>query len=105
MMNLCIAAWLIGLLVTCSGLPTSSSLSERGIKAPPLSRPQADGRMIYLHSETINTLKDKDLRFIEETPDSAQHFQYLVHVDEVNAEYTQHITAQIEEWSGKIVYL
>jgi hypothetical protein len=99
-MNLLPVAVLM-LLVTCS----YATSMERAIKSLVLPRSQADARMIYLHSSTINTLKSKDLRTMDESDDNAQHFQYLIHVDYVNSDYTQRITAQIEEWGGQVVYL
>jgi hypothetical protein len=102
-MNLATIALFV-MLVACSTLSTAS-LMERVGKSLVLPRPQADARKIYLHSGTINTLKDKDLRSMDEISDDTHHFQYLVHVNAVNPDYTQRITAQIEEWSGKMVYL
>ena len=105
MMNLSTAIIVFVVLVAC-GSALSSSTINRATTTQILARPQTDTRLIYLHSTTINTLKEKDLRTMdEETFDTTHHFQYLVHVDTVNSTYTQRITAQIEEWSGKMMYL
>ena len=106
MMNLSTAIIVFVVLVACGSALSSSSTINRATTTQILARPQTDARLIYLHSTTINTLKEKDLRAMdEETFDITRHFQYLVHVDTVNSTYTQRITAQIEEWSGKMMYL
>lgn len=46
-------------------------------------------------------MQEKDIRNMF---DLDSHYQYLVHVEAVNEGYTQRITEQVEEWSGKVMY-